>query len=81
MLKIAATRTYWKQDTKNSTVFSMFFDSNLLPSCDGLDFGGGTYLFIKIQSVTGSLLGAPLTGKHTTPVLAPRRKPIPGSLR
>lgn len=33
----AATRMYWNDDTRNSTVFSKLFDSNPLP-CDG---GGG----------------------------------------
>lgn len=44
MLKTAATRMYWKQDTRNNTEFSKFLDSNLFPSSAGSGFGGGEYL-------------------------------------
>lgn len=47
MLKTAATKMYWKQDTRNRTEFSKFLDSNLFPSSAGSGFGGGEYLVYR----------------------------------
>lgn len=43
MLKTAATRIYWKQETKKSTVFSKFMAASLFPSVGNL-CSGATYL-------------------------------------
>lgn len=44
MLKTAATRMYWKQETKNSAEFSKFVASSLSPTV-GVSVVGGLYLF------------------------------------
>lgn len=69
MLNTAATRMYWKHETKNRAEFSKLVASSLSPTV-GVSVVGGLYLFTSYYIISKNP-----NERRTIPAFEPRRMP------